>query len=133
VSADRARTVPDTFQTAADALYVVWVKMLIEGAIKPAVRPTRQFISEQLCSQRKAETITPAQIDIVLHGWFEQAKSAGIIRENLNPSEVMAIRMQERKAGRLVNVTRLHDELVEIEIIHPDKIIDITPERRYLS
>jgi hypothetical protein len=74
--------VPDTFQTAADALYVVWVKMLIEGAIKPAVRPTRQFISEQLCSQRKAETITPAQIDIVLHGWFEQAKSAGIIREN---------------------------------------------------
>ena len=56
-----------------------------------------------------------------------------IIRENLNPSEVMAIRMQERKAGRLVNVTRLHDQLVEIEIIHPDKIIDITPTRHYLS
>lgn len=56
-----------------------------------------------------------------------------IIRENLNPSEVMAIRMQERKAGRLVNVTRLHDKLVEIEIIHPDKIIDITPAGRYLS
>ena len=56
-----------------------------------------------------------------------------IIRENLNPSEVMAIRMQERKAGRLVNVTRLHDQLVEIEIIHPDKIIDITPKGHYLS
>ncbi len=56
-----------------------------------------------------------------------------IIRENLNPSEVMAIRMQERKAGRLVNVTRLHDQLVEIEIIHPDKIIDITPGQNYLS
>ena len=56
-----------------------------------------------------------------------------IIRENLNPSEVMAIRMQERKAGRLVNVTRLHDKLVEIEIIHPDTIIDITPKGYYLS
>ena len=56
-----------------------------------------------------------------------------IIRENLNPSEVMAIRMQERKAGRLVNVTRLHDQLVEIEIIHPDKVIDITPKGHYLS
>ena len=49
------------------------------------------------------------------------------IRENLTPSEVMAIRMQERKAGRLVNVSRLHSELVEIEIIHPDTVIDITP------
>ena len=56
-----------------------------------------------------------------------------IIRENLNPSEVMAIRIQERKAGRLVNVTRLHDQLVEIEIIHPDKIINITPKGHYLS
>ncbi len=56
-----------------------------------------------------------------------------IIRENLNPSEVMAIRMQERKAGRLVNVTRLHDKLVEIEIIHPNKVIDVTPRGRYLT
>ncbi len=56
-----------------------------------------------------------------------------IIRENLNPSEVMAIRMQERKAGRLVNVTRLHDKLVEIEIVHPDKVIDVTPRGHYLT
>ncbi len=55
------------------------------------------------------------------------------IRENLTPSEVMAIRMQERKAGRLVNVSRLHADLVEIEIIHPDKVIDITPNQPYLN
>ncbi|MGB0847153.1 MAG: hypothetical protein ACPGSM_10535 [Thiolinea sp.] len=49
------------------------------------------------------------------------------IRENLTPAEVLAIRTQERKAGRLVNVSRLHGNLVEIQIIHPEKIIDITP------
>lgn len=52
-----------------------------------------------------------------------------VIRENLTPAEVMAIRQQERRAGRLVNVTRLHHQLVEIEIIHPNTVIDITPER----
>lgn len=55
------------------------------------------------------------------------------IRENLSPAEVMAIRAQERKAGRLVNVTRLHGDLVEIEITHPDKVIDITPSALSLN
>lgn len=55
-----------------------------------------------------------------------------VIRENLTPTEVMAIRQQERRAGRLVNITRLHSGLVEIEIIHPNKIIDITSERLVL-
>ena len=51
------------------------------------------------------------------------------IRENLSPSEVLAIRQQERAAGRLVNVTRLHAQLVEIQIIHPSRTIDVTPAR----
>ncbi|MGB1012392.1 MAG: hypothetical protein ACPGVP_21940 [Thiolinea sp.] len=49
------------------------------------------------------------------------------IRENLTPAEVLAIRQQERRAGRMVNVSRLHSDLVEIEIIHPETVIDVTP------
>ena len=60
-------------------------------------------------------------------------RTVEVIRENLKPSEVMAIRQQERAAGRLVNVTRLHKDLVQIEIIHPDKVIDITPKTRALN
>lgn len=52
-----------------------------------------------------------------------------IIRENLTTSEAMEIRRQERAAGRLVNVNRLHAQLVEITIIHPDRAIDVTPTR----
>lgn len=52
-----------------------------------------------------------------------------IIRENLSPSEVMAIRQAECAKGHLVNVNRLHSQLVEIEIIHPHRVIDVTPYR----
>jgi len=50
-----------------------------------------------------------------------------VIRENLSPAEVLAIREAERARGRLVNVNRLDADLVEIEIIHPDTAIDVTP------
>lgn len=50
-----------------------------------------------------------------------------VIRENLSPSEVMAIRQAELAKGHLVNINRLHSELVEIEIIHPNRAIDVTP------
>ena len=83
VSVDRARTVPDTFQNAADKLYPAWVNLLKSAAIKPTIRPARKLISEQLCSQRKAETITPAQIDIVINGWIDRALSEGIIRKKI--------------------------------------------------
>ena len=56
-----------------------------------------------------------------------------IIRERLTPAEVLAIRQQERREGRLVNVTRLHSDLVQIEIIHPDTAINVTPQRKHLS
>ena len=78
----RARTVPDTFQDAADKLYPAWVDLLKSAAIKPTIRPARKLIAEQLCSQRKAETITPAQIDIVINGWIARALSEGIIQDN---------------------------------------------------
>ena len=78
----RARTVPDTFQDAADKLYPAWVDLLKSAATKPTIRPARKLIAEQLCSQRKAETITPAQIDIVINGWIARALSEGIIQDN---------------------------------------------------
>ena len=53
-----------------------------------------------------------------------------IIRENLSPSEVMALRQAELAKGHLVNVNRLHSQLVEIEIIHQNRIIDVTPTQR---
>lgn len=53
-----------------------------------------------------------------------------IIRENLSPSEVMALRQTELAKGHLVNVNRLHSQLVEIEIIHQNRIIDVTPAQR---
>lgn len=64
---------------------------------------------------------------------FDDRPVIEVIREKLTPAEVMAIRQQERRAGRLVNVTRLHNDLVEIEIIHPDRVIDITPVPMGLS
>ena len=51
-----------------------------------------------------------------------------MIRENLSPREVLAFCQAERAQGHLVNVTRLHSELVQIEIIHPNKVIDVTPK-----
>ena len=53
-----------------------------------------------------------------------------IIRENLSPSEVMALRQAELAKGHLVNVNRLHSQLVEIEIIHQHRVIDVTPMHR---
>ncbi|WP_083900570.1 hypothetical protein [Thiolinea disciformis] len=54
-----------------------------------------------------------------------------IIRENLTPTQVLAICQAERAKGRFVNVNRLHSQLVEIEIIHPNRVIDVTPSPRY--
>lgn len=54
-----------------------------------------------------------------------------VIRENLSPTEVLAIRQAELAKGHLVNVNRLHSQLVEIEIIHPNRVIDVTPNQRY--
>lgn len=52
-----------------------------------------------------------------------------IIRENLTPQEVLKIREEAKRAGCKVNVTRLHSQLVEIEIISPNRIIDVTANR----
>lgn len=49
-----------------------------------------------------------------------------IIRENLTPAQVLDIRQQARKEGATVNINRLHSQLVEIQIIYPSKLIDIT-------
>ena len=82
VSAQRARTVPDTFKQAADALYHEWVKLLRAGQLKPTIRPARQLISQRLCSQRQTETLTPAHIDAVIQGWFERAEQAEVLVAN---------------------------------------------------
>ncbi|HPY41670.1 MAG TPA: hypothetical protein PLM98_14195 [Thiolinea sp.] len=50
-----------------------------------------------------------------------------IIRENLTPSQVLEIRKEANKAGCTVNINRLHTQLVEIQIIHPNKAIDVNP------
>ena len=89
-SDDRTRSVPNGFKKASDKLYPVWVNLLKEGAIKPTVRPAKKLISEQLCSQRKAETITPAQIDLVIKEWISKALTAGIIKENKGASNGQA-------------------------------------------
>lgn len=50
-----------------------------------------------------------------------------IIRENLTPEQVLHLIQQEREQGRRVKVTRLHSQLVEIEIIHPERILEVNP------
>jgi len=55
------------------------------------------------------------------------------IRENLTPAQVLAIRERAEQQGKLVNVSRLHSRLVQIEIITPDRAIDVTPRRRALT
>lgn len=52
-----------------------------------------------------------------------------VIREKLTPDQVLKIREQAVSAGHRVNVTRMLSGLVEIEIIHTDRIIDVTPRR----
>jgi len=51
------------------------------------------------------------------------------IRENLSPTQVLQIRQEAKRVGATVNVRRLHSELVYIEIIYPNKVIDVTPKR----
>ena len=50
-----------------------------------------------------------------------------VIRENLTPEQVLEIRKEANKAGCTVNINRLHTQLVEIQIIHPNKAIDVNP------
>ncbi len=47
-----------------------------------------------------------------------------IIRENLNPQQVLTIRTEEKAKGNSVNIRRIHPALVEIVII-PPSIIDV--------
>jgi len=50
------------------------------------------------------------------------------LRENLTPDQVLAIRNQAISQGKRVNVMRLHSRLVQIEIITPDRAIEVTPK-----
>ena len=52
------------------------------------------------------------------------------LRENLTPDQVLAIRNQAISQGKRVNVMRLHSRLVQIEIITPDRVLDVTPRHR---
>lgn len=52
-----------------------------------------------------------------------------VIRENLTPAQVLEIRKEARREGAAVNVVRLHSQLVEIEIIYPSRVIDVTPKK----
>lgn len=50
-----------------------------------------------------------------------------VIREDLTPNQVLEIRREAIKAGCTVNINRLHTQLVEIQIIHPNKTIELNP------
>ena len=52
-----------------------------------------------------------------------------VIRENLTPAQVLESRKEAKKEGASVNVVRLHSQLVEIEIIYPSRMIDVTPKK----
>ena len=54
------------------------------------------------------------------------------IRENLSTEQVLAIRDRAISQGKRVNVMRLHSRLVQIEIITPDRVLDVTPHNRVL-
>lgn len=56
-----------------------------------------------------------------------------VIREHLTPAQVMAIRKEEKAKGNKVNITRQLSGMVEIEIITPNKLVDITPSYHRLS
>lgn len=57
-----------------------------------------------------------------------------VIREKLTPQQVLEIRKEAKREGCKVNVTRMLNGLVEIEIIQHVKIIDVTPQlRKYLT
>lgn len=48
-----------------------------------------------------------------------------VIREHLTPTQVLEIRREAKKEGCKVNVTRAMSGMVEIEIIRPNKIIEV--------
>jgi hypothetical protein len=50
-----------------------------------------------------------------------------IIREHLTPTQVLEIRKEAKREGCKVNITRMMSGLVEIEIIRPNRVIDVTP------
>ena len=56
-----------------------------------------------------------------------------VIREKLTPQQVLDIRKEAKREGCKVNVTRLLSGLVEIEIIKPDRVIDVTPSYHLLT
>ncbi|MGB0849118.1 MAG: hypothetical protein ACPGSM_20460 [Thiolinea sp.] len=49
-----------------------------------------------------------------------------VIREKLTPQQVLDIRKEAKREGCKVNVTRCLSGLVEIEIIRPNTIIDVS-------
>lgn len=55
-----------------------------------------------------------------------------IIREHLTPTQVLEIRKEAKREGQKVNITRMMNGLVEIEIITPDRVINVTPNPHYL-
>ena len=51
-----------------------------------------------------------------------------IIREHLTPTQVLQIRSEAKREGCKVNITRMMNGMVEIEIIRPTtRVIDVTP------
>lgn len=50
-----------------------------------------------------------------------------IIREHLTPTQVLEIRQEAKREGAKVNITRMMNGMVEIEIIRPNRVIDVTP------
>ena len=53
-----------------------------------------------------------------------------VIREHLSPTQVLEIRKEAKQEGCKVNITRLLNGLVEIEITKPERVIDVTPVYR---
>lgn len=56
-----------------------------------------------------------------------------VLRDHFTPNQVLDIRAEAKREGCKVNVMRTMSGMVEIEIIKPDKVIDITPNRQYLN
>ena len=51
------------------------------------------------------------------------------LRLNITDREALEIRREAIKNGCRVNINRACDNLIVIEIIHPDRVIDVTPRR----
>lgn len=48
------------------------------------------------------------------------------LEDNFTPAQVLQIRKEEQQKGHRVNVQRLYSKRVRLEIIEPDRAIDIT-------